>query len=96
MRFLVLALLALGITAAHADNYHRGYVRSDGTYVQPHYQTAPDRNPFNNYSSQGNTNPYTGQSGSRDPYAVQQQYGGQHNYPDPFRATESRRDRSRW
>jgi hypothetical protein len=60
-----------------ADNYQRGHVRKDGTYVQPHYQTAPDRNPYNNYSTQGNTNPYTGQAGTRDPYQVQQQYGTQ-------------------
>ena len=38
-----------------------GYTRRDGTYVQPHYRTRPDNNPNNNYSSPGNTNPYTGE-----------------------------------
>ncbi len=76
---LFLALI-LAAGAALADNYTQGYMRSDGTYVQPHHQTAPDRNPYNNYSTQGNVNPYTGQQGYRDPAQVQQQYAPQNNY----------------
>lgn len=38
----------------------RGYYRKNGTYVQPHYRSRPDGNPYNNYSYPGNTNPYTG------------------------------------
>lgn len=45
------ALLAVMTTSAMADVHVRGYVRSDGTYVQPHVRTAPDGNPCNNYSS---------------------------------------------
>jgi hypothetical protein len=55
-----------------ADTYVRGYFRSNGTYVQPHYRSAPDGNPYNNYSTYPNVNPYTGQQGTRyrssDPY----------------------------
>ena len=40
--------------------YVRGYYRSDGTYVRPHYRTVPDGNPLNNYSTPGNYNPNTG------------------------------------
>ena len=40
--------------------YVRGYYRSDGTYVRPHYRTVPDSNPLNNYSTPGNYNPNTG------------------------------------
>ncbi len=48
----------------------KGYYRKDGTYVQPHYRSAPDSNPFNNYSFPGNTNPYTGKTatGNVDTY----------------------------
>lgn len=46
-----------------------GYTRKDGTYVAPHYRTTPDNTRANNYGSQGNVNPYTGQQGTRDPYA---------------------------
>lgn len=55
-------------SAASAQVYVDGYTRQDGTYVQPHYRSAPDGNPYNNYSTQGNTNPYTGQQGTVNPY----------------------------
>ena len=70
---LILASAIIFATPALAnDHYVNGYQRQDGTYVQPHYQTAPDNNPYNNYSTQGNTNPYTGQEGTVNPYQVQQ------------------------
>lgn len=42
-----------------------GHFRQDGSYVQPHYRTAPDNRLHNNWSSEGNVNPYTGQRGTR-------------------------------
>src|SRR5262249_15067893 len=45
--------------------YVRGYVRKDGTYVQPHYRSAPDGNFYNNWSTTGNVNPYTGEPGTK-------------------------------
>ena len=62
----VLALIG-GTAMAQGYNYHQGYTTRDGTYVQPHYQTNPDNNPYNNWSTQGNTNPFTGQPGTRNP-----------------------------
>ena len=69
----ILALLALAsfVGAVQADTSVRGYTRKDGTYVQPHMRSSPDSNPYNNYSTQGNTNPYTGQAGTRNPYEYQ-------------------------
>jgi hypothetical protein len=64
-----IALIALWQAAA-ADTYVRGYTRSDGTYVQPHYRSDPDGNRFNNFSTRGNVNPYTGERGTADPYRV--------------------------
>lgn len=43
----------------------RGYVKSDGTYVQPHMRSAPDGNFSNNWSTVGNVNPYTGAPGTK-------------------------------
>src|SRR6266436_242600 len=37
-----------------------GYSRRSGSYVAPHFRTAPDHTKFNNWSSKGNVNPYTG------------------------------------
>lgn len=47
-----------------------GYMRKDGTYVAPHYRSAPNRSTLDNYSTRGNYNPYTGQAGKKDPYAL--------------------------
>lgn len=45
----------------------RGYTRQDGTHVQPYHRSNPDGNPNNNWSTKGNTNPYTGKEGSHEP-----------------------------
>lgn len=50
-----------------SDQTVNGYTRSNGTYVEPYHRTAPDSNPYNNYSTQGNVNPYTGQMGHKTP-----------------------------
>jgi len=43
----------------------RGYYKKNGTYVQPHYRSSPDGNFWNNWSTTGNVNPYTGQPGTK-------------------------------
>ncbi len=48
-----------------ADTYVDGYTKRDGTYVSPHYRSSPDSSYNNNWSVEGNQNPYTGQYGSR-------------------------------
>ena len=64
------ALVAgLGAGAAVADTYVNPYSRSDGTYVQGHMRSDADGDRSNNWSTRGNTNPYTGQAGTRDPYS---------------------------
>lgn len=76
MRSLVLAAAlctAWSLSAsAQGSNSVGGYVRQDGTYVQPHMRTNPDNSRTNNWSSQGNSNPYTGRQGNVDPYRPQQ------------------------
>lgn len=51
----------------NAAVYVHGYYRSNGTYVQPHYRSNPDGNPYNNWSYPGNTNPYTGETATGNP-----------------------------
>ena len=68
MRFILYGLAALAATAtASAQVYVQGYTKKDGTYVAPHYRSSPDGNPYNNYSTLGNVNPYTGQVGTKSP-----------------------------
>lgn len=56
-------------TSYGAPSYHRGYVKKNGTYVAPHFQTAPNSTRLDNWSSKPNVNPYTGKVGTKDPYA---------------------------
>lgn len=67
MKFITSFILILFFTlgAFARDVYVNGYTRSNGTYVQPHYRSAPDSTKSNNWSTQGNYNPYTGQSGTK-------------------------------
>lgn len=51
-------------TVAQADTYVNGYTRRDGTYVAPHYRSDSDNTVTNNYSYQGNSNPYTDSTGT--------------------------------
>lgn len=67
-KILVLALFAtMAISSiCFADTYVNGYHRSDGTYVQGYHRSDPNGTTSDNYSHQGNTNPYTGQRGHRN------------------------------
>jgi hypothetical protein len=51
--------------AAGGDVSVKGYVKSDGTYVAPHMRSAADGDFSNNWTTQGNVNPYTGKEGTR-------------------------------
>ena len=49
---------------ASATHVH-GYTKKDGTYVEPHQRSTPDKKFENNYTTKGNQNPSTGKDGSR-------------------------------
>lgn len=63
------ALLAMLATDASAQVRVKGYTRKDGTYVAPHYRSSPNSSKHDNYSTQGNYNPYTGKKGTVNPYS---------------------------
>jgi hypothetical protein len=77
-------LLGCFANEAYAQTHVQGYTRKDGTYVQPHMRSAPDRSYNNNYSTSPNVNPYTGQQGTRTPTlndrppSTYQPYGNSH------------------
>src|SRR5688572_9334315 len=48
-------------------HYVDGYYRNDGTWVNGHNRTNKDDSFWNNWGSDGNTNPYTGRIGSKRP-----------------------------
>lgn len=57
--FFLLFVLSI-VVSVDAQVHVKGYYRKDGTYVQPHWRSSPDGNPYNNWSYPGNVNPYTG------------------------------------
>jgi len=64
------AIVFMASSSVWADEYVHGYFRGNGTYVEPHWRSNPDGNPYNNWSFPGNVNPRTGQraTGSVDSY----------------------------
>jgi hypothetical protein len=75
------------------DQEVQGHFRHDGNYVQPYHRTMPDQNPFNNYSTQGNINPYTGQTGTVNP-CTQHQPNNLFQNPSPYGYQGQKRRRS--
>lgn len=61
-----IALAALLSAPASADEYVKPHFTKDGKYVEGYYRTSPNNTTLDNYSTKGNTNPYTGKPGTRD------------------------------
>ena len=53
-----------------------GYTRSNGTYVQSHVRTMPNSTNWDNFSTKGNSNPFTGSTG----YRARDYSNGAYNY----------------
>ena len=63
----VLMFAGLSLTAEGAVHV-RGYFKpSSGRYVMPSYRTSPNKYKFDNYSTKGNYNPYSGKKGYMSP-----------------------------
>jgi hypothetical protein len=72
MKNAILAVVLLAsVVTANAQGYHyvRPSYRNNGTFVSGHYQTNPDRNIYNNWSTYPNINPFTGRQGTINPYS---------------------------
>lgn len=46
----------------------KSYTKKSGKYVAPHYRTSPNKVKYDNWSSKGNYNPYTGKKGYKKLY----------------------------
>lgn len=68
-KFVIVVILMLcAVTPAFSVQRVKGYIKSNGTYVQPHFRTNKNYTKLNNYSTKGNKNPYTGKKGYKNPY----------------------------
>jgi len=87
-KILLVATLLLIPTISNADTWVNGYTKSNGTYVGGHYRSSANSSRFDNYSSQGNTNIYTGRKGSqRNEYS---------SYPKYNKGRSHRRSNNPW
>lgn len=66
LKFFVFSVLFLFMLSSEllAQVWVRGYYRTDGTYVRPHYRSYPNDTVIDNYSFKGNYNPFTGERGT--------------------------------
>ena len=65
---LIAFCLTIG-TASTQSIYVSPYVKSNGTYVGGHHRSKADGNFYNNWTTKGNVNPFTGSRGTRiSPY----------------------------
>lgn len=61
--FTLIPFAIFGQSKSSSDVYVNGYVRKDGTVVPGYYRSAPNHTNRDNFSTKGNTNPYTGSKG---------------------------------
>lgn len=69
--YLLCFIICLTLTStafASDDVWVKPYTRKDGTFVPGHFRSAPNGNVWDNWSTKGNINPYTGMKGTKDPY----------------------------
>lgn len=73
-KILLVLVLLVGVLSFSASAEARtirvkGYYKpSTGNYVSPSYRTSPNKYKFDNYSTKGNYNPYSGKKGAMSPY----------------------------
>jgi hypothetical protein len=62
-----IGLTCCGVAMSQSQVYVNGYYNQYGTYVAPHYRTAPNKTINDNWSTKPNYNPYTGKQGTVKP-----------------------------
>jgi len=73
-KYILVLMLFVGLLSfstsveAKTVRVKRYYKPSTGSYVSPSYRTSPNKYKFDNYSTKGNYNPYTGKKGYSSPY----------------------------
>jgi hypothetical protein len=66
LALLMVSVASIGFSAL-AQTRVRGYTKRDGTRVESHRRTAPNKTERDNWSTKGNTNPDTGKRGTKTP-----------------------------
>lgn len=67
---LVLSFALVNTTSVDAAQRVKGYTKKNGTVVQPYIKSSPNKSKFDNFSTKGNINPFTGKKGTVNPFKV--------------------------
>ena len=59
----VISLGLFGLAEAYSVRVRGYYKPSTGSYIMPYYRTSPNNSKWDNWSTKGNYNPYTGKKG---------------------------------
>ncbi len=76
MKKIIFTIIALGlifsfnITDARTVTVKSYYKPSTGKIVNSYHKTSPNKTKIDNYSTKGNSNPYTGKKGTVNPYKI--------------------------
>jgi len=62
-KVIVLVLAVMFVCSVAYAEQVSGYTRSNGTYVSSYQRSSPNSTVRDNYSYEGNSNPYTGAEG---------------------------------
>ena len=68
MRSFIVSVVFLFVSVlsyAQSQTRVNGYYKKDGTYVQSHIRQTPNKTNHDNWSTQGQSNPYNGTQGTR-------------------------------
>lgn len=68
MKYLLVILSLVFFATSVEAKMVGGYVKKNGTYVASSYRTKADGSLYNNYSTKGNVNPYSGKKGYKSTY----------------------------
>lgn len=88
MKALLILVFSIMTFSLNADTYVGGYLRSDGTYVEPHMRSDPNETVLDNWSTKGNINPYTGEEGTRNVNPYEDVYQRQLQEENEFNSME--------
>jgi len=68
MKKLLMVIMVVGLMVTTAGSafagWVSGYTRNNGTYVAPYNRSNPNGTVTGNWSFKGNSNPYTGRTGT--------------------------------
>ena len=64
LKFVIITSLTFFSTQAFSQVNVKGYTRKDGSYVQGHQRSAPNKTVKDNYTYKGNRNPHTYKKGT--------------------------------